>query len=252
MNNITRAFAHGKALIPFFTCGDPDLETTARAIQAAVENGADLIELGIPFSDPTTESPAIQGSNLRARRGGVTTDVVFAFVRELRRELTLPILFRTYANVVFSYGTERFMAACREAGVDGLVVLDLPLEEREEFQPVCTRYGVCLLSLVAPTSGGRVAKIARQAEGFLYLTAPQALAGDLPPVTAEIRAHTSLPCTIGCGIATPEQAKNMGALADGIIVGSAIAKLLAEHGREAPARIGAYVRSMKEALASGI
>ncbi len=164
MSKIADAFAGGKAFIPFITCGDPDLETTAAAVRAAVENGADLIELGIPFSDPTAEGPVIQGANLRALKGGVTTDRIFGLVRELRRDVTVPLVFMTYANVVFSYGTERFLSACREVGIDGLILPDVPFEEREEFLPFCRRCGVDLISLIAPTSAHRIAKIAREAE----------------------------------------------------------------------------------------
>lgn len=167
MSNITSAFENGKAFIPFITCGDPDLETTAAAVRAAVQNGADLIELGIPFSDPTAEGPVIQGASLRALKGGVTTDKIFGLVRELRRDVTVPFVFMTYANVVFSYGAERFAASCQETGVDGILLPDVPFEEREEFASVFYPYGVELLSLIAPTSENRIAMIAREAEGFL-------------------------------------------------------------------------------------
>lgn len=134
MSNIKKAFENGKAFIAFITCGDPDLETTAAAVKAAVQNGADLIELGIPFSDPTAEGPVIQGANLRALNGGVTTDKIFAFVKELRRDVKVPMVFMTYANVVFSYGAEKFISTCRDIEIDGLILPDLPFEEKEEFQ----------------------------------------------------------------------------------------------------------------------
>ena len=166
---IADAFANGKAFIPFITCGDPDLETTAAAVRAAVSNGADLIELGIPFSDPTAEGPVIQGANLRALHGGITTDKIFAFVKELRHDVEVPMVFMTYANVVFSYGAERFIAKCKEAKIDGLILPDLPFEEKEEFLPTCHQYGIDLVSLIAPTSENRIAMIAKEAEGFLYI-----------------------------------------------------------------------------------
>jgi tryptophan synthase, alpha chain (EC 4.2.1.20) len=166
MSKIQEAFRNGKAFIPFITCGDPDLETTAACVRAAVAGGADLIELGIPFSDPTAEGPVIQGANLRALSGGVTTDAVFGLVRELRKEISIPLVFMTYANVVFSYGSDRFLAACSEAGINGLILPDLPFEEKEEFLPDCRKYGVDLISLIAPTSANRIAMIAREAEGF--------------------------------------------------------------------------------------
>ena len=255
MSKIADAFAGGKAFIPFITCGDPDLETTAAAVRAAVENGADLIELGIPFSDPTAEGPVIQGANLRALKGGVTTDRIFGLVRDLRRDVTVPLVFMTYANVVFSYGTERFLSACREVGVDGLILPDVPFEEREEFLPFCKRYGVDLISLIAPTSAHRIAKIAREAEGFLYIVSSLGVTGtrseittDLSAMVEVVRQNTAIPCAVGFGISTPEQAKRMAEVSDGAIVGSAIVKLLEQYGREAPRQIGAYVKQMKAAL----
>lgn len=255
MSKIAQAFAHGKAFIPFITCGDPDLETTASAVRAAIENGADLIELGIPFSDPTAEGPVIQGANLRALRGGVTTDQIFGLVRDLRRDVTVPLVFMTYANVVFSYGSERFFSACREAGIDGLILPDLPFEEKEEFLPFCKQYGVELISLVAPTSENRIAMIAGEAEGFLYVVSSLGVTGtrseiktDLASILEVVRQNTSIPAAIGFGISTPEQAKKMAKIADGVIVGSAIIKLLEKYGTDAPRYIGAYVRTMKAAI----
>ena len=255
MSKIAQAFARGKAFIPFITCGDPNLETTAAAVRAAVENGADLIELGIPFSDPTAEGPVIQGANLRALQGGVTTDQIFGLVRDLRRDVTIPLVFMTYANVVFSYGAERFFSACRETGIDGLILPDLPFEEKEEFLPVCRRYGVELISLIAPTSKDRIAMIAREADGFLYVVSSLGVTGarseiktDLASMIEIVRQNTHIPAAIGCGISTPEQAKRMAELADGVIVGSAIVKLLEQHGKDAPGCIGAYVKTMKDAI----
>ena len=220
-----------------------------------MENGADLIELGIPFSDPTAEGPVIQGANLRALRAGTTTDRVFDLVRGLRRDVSVPLVFMTYANVVFSYGPERFLSTCAEVGVDGLILPDLPFEEKEEFHPLCRQYGVDLISLVAPTSEDRIAMIAREAEGFLYIVSSLGVTGvrseittDLGAIVSVARQNTSIPCAIGFGISTPEQAGQMAGLADGVIVGSAIVKLLAQYGTGAPEHIGAYVRAMKEAL----
>ena len=255
MSKIKEAFEKGKAFIAFITCWDPDLETTAAAVRAAVENGADLIELGIPFSDPTAEGPVIQGANLRALKGGVTTDKIFAFVKELRRDVHVPMVFMTYANVVFSYGAERFISACREIEIDGLILPDLPFEEKEDFHPLCRRYGVDLVSLVAPTSENRIAMIAREAEGFLYIVSSLGVTGtrseirtDLASIVEVVRQNTDIPCAIGFGISTPEQAGKMAALSDGVIVGSAIIKLLEKYGRNAPDHIGAYVKSMKDAI----
>lgn len=255
MSKIKQAFENGKAFIAFITCGDPDLATTAAAVRAAVENGADLIELGIPFSDPTAEGPVIQGANLRALQGGVTTDKVFDLVRDLRRDVTIPLVFMTYANVVFSYGAEKFIGTCREIGIDGLILPDVPYEEKEEFLPLCRRYGVDLISLIAPTSENRIAMIAREAEGFIYLVSSLGVTGvrseittDLPSIVKVIRENTDVPVAIGFGISMPEQARQMSATADGVIVGSAIVRQLEQHGKDAPVHVGEYVRSMKEAM----
>ncbi|MGM9647966.1 MAG: tryptophan synthase subunit alpha [Eubacteriales bacterium] len=255
MSNIRNAFAKGKAFIAFLTCGDPDLATTAAAVRAAAENGADLIELGIPFSDPTAEGPVIQGANLRALSGGVTTDKVFALVRKLRQDIAIPMVFMTYANVVFSYGAERFIQTCRQVGIDGLILPDLPFEEKEEFLPLCRENGVDLISLIAPTSENRIAMIAKEAEGFLYIVSSLGVTGtrseiktDLASIVKVVRQNTDLPCAIGFGISTPAQAAQMAAISDGAIVGSAIVKLLEQYGKNAPAHIAAYVRSMKDAM----
>ena len=255
MSKIRKAFEHGKAFIAFITCGDPDLATTAEAVRAAAANGADLIELGIPFSDPTAEGPVIQGANIRALKGGVTTDKIFAFVRELRRDVDVPMVFMTYANVVFSYGAEKFISACRDMGIDGLILPDLPFEEKEEFLPLCRQYGVDLISLIAPTSENRIAMIAKEAEGFLYIVSSLGVTGtrseittDLDSIVRVVRQNTDIPCAIGFGISTPEQAGKMARIADGVIVGSAIVKLLEKYGKEAPRYVGEYVREMKEGM----
>ncbi len=255
MSNIAKAFENKKAFIPFITCGDPDLETTGKLVKEAVKNGASLVELGIPFSDPTAEGPVIQGANLRALEGGVTTDKIFDFVRELRKEVTVPMVFMTYANVVFSYGSESFIKTCSEIGIDGIILPDLPFEEKEEFLPDCHKYGVDLISLIAPTSKDRVAMIAKEAEGFIYLVSSLGVTGtrteintDLDSIVKIIRENTSVPCAIGFGISTPEQAKKMASISDGAIVGSAIIKIMEKYGKESPAYVGEYVKSMTDAL----
>ena len=255
MSNIQKAFKHGKAFIPFVTCGDPDLETTAAIVRAMAQSGADLIELGIPFSDPTAEGPVIQGANLRALSGGVTTDQIFDLVRNLRKDVTIPLVFMTYANVVFSYGAEKFLANCAQVGVDGLILPDVPFEEKEDFAPVCKEYGVDLISLVAPTSEGRVAAIAREAQGFVYIVSSLGVTGvrseiktDIPALVNLVKANTHIPCAVGFGISTPEQAANMAQHADGAIVGSAIVKIIGRHGRDAAPHVAEYVKSMKDAV----
>ena len=255
MSNLAKAFDHGKAFVAFITCGDPDLETTAACVRAMAEAGADLIELGIPFSDPTAEGPVIQSANVRALSGGVTTEKIFDLVRELRTDVTIPMVFMTYANVVYSYGAEKFISICRDIGIDGLILPDVPYEEREEFAPLCAQYGLDLVPLVAPTSEQRIAKIARDAQGFVYIVSSLGVTGvrseitsDIDSVVSLIRENTDLPCAVGFGISTPEQARDMAAKSDGAIVGSAIVKLIAQYGRDAARHVGAYVKSMKDGV----
>lgn len=257
MSRIAEAFGHGKAFIPFITCGDPDLETTEKIVYAMEEAGADLIELGIPFSDPTAEGPVIQEANLRALTGvdHVTTDKVFDLVRRLRQRVKIPMVFMTYANVVYSYGTERFVSICEEVGIDGLILPDIPFEEKDEFDGVCQAHGLELVSLIAPTSHDRIKMIAKDAKGFVYCVSSLGVTGMRTNITTDVASMVDLvkqtrdiPCAIGFGISTPEQAKKMSQCADGVIVGSAIVKIIAQHGRDAVQPVAEYVRSMKEAI----
>ena len=252
---ITEAFEKGKAFIPFITCGDPSLEVTEQLVYAMEEAGADLIELGIPFSDPTAEGPVIQGANVRALSGGVTTDKVSDMVVKIRKNSSVPMVFMTYANVVFSYGTERFIKTAAEIGMDGLILPDVPYEEKEEFDIVCKKYGIDLISLIAPTSHERVAQIAKDAEGFVYCVSSLGVTGTRTNITTDIGAMVKLvkqakdiPCAVGFGISTPEQAKKMAAQSDGAIVGSAIVKLCAEHGADCVPYVKEYVKAMKDAV----
>ena len=252
---IIEAFAKGKAFIPFVTCGDPSLDVTEKIVYAMEDAGADLIELGIPFSDPTAEGLVIQGANLRALSGGVTTDKVFEMVKKIRKNTSIPMVFMTYANVVFSYGTERFCKKAAEVGMDGMILPDVPFEEKEEFAPTCRKYGVDLISMIAPTSENRIAMIAKEAEGFLYIVSSLGVTGtrseiktDLASIVKVVRENTAVPCAIGFGISTPEQAAKMAGIADGAIVGSAVIKLLEQYSKDAPEQIGAYVKRMKDAV----
>ena len=254
MSTIQQAFANGKAFIPFITCGDPDLETTAACVRAMVAAGADLVELGIPFSDPTAEGPVIQEANERALAAGTTTDKVFDLVRDLRTDVKVPLVFMTYANVVFSYGAERFIATCADVGIDGLILPDVPFEEKEDFAPLCERYGIDLVSMIAPTSENRIASIAREATGFIYVVSSLGVTGvrteittDIGAIVQVIRENTATPAAVGFGISTPEQAEKMAGASDGAIVGSAIVKLIAKHGRDAAGPVGNYVREMASA-----
>ena len=252
---IKGAFAGGKAFIPFITCGDPNLETTKKLVRAAAEAGADLIELGIPFSDPTAEGPVIQEANIRALAAGTTTDKVFDLVRDLRKDVTIPLVFMTYANVVFSYGSERFLSTCKEIGIDGVILPDVPFEEKGEFAEVCRKYDVAQISLIAPTSENRIAMIAKEADGFLYIVSSLGVTGtrseittDLASIVKVVRENTDIPCAIGFGISNPDQAKKMADISDGAIVGSAIMKIIGKYGKDSVSYVSDYVKEMKDAL----
>ncbi|MDD4312325.1 MAG: tryptophan synthase subunit alpha [Eubacteriales bacterium] len=256
MSNTRHAFQNGKAFIAFLTCGDPDLETTAALVKEIAASGADLIELGIPFSDPTAEGPVIQAANVCALRGGVTTDRIFDMVRSLRSEVTVPLAFMTYANVVFSYGTERFLQRAAEAGIDALILPDVPFEEKADFAPACETHGIDFISLIAPTSRERISMIAAEAKGFLYCVSSLGVTGMRGEITTDIgemvhqvrQANPNLPCAIGFGISTPDQARQMASYADGVIVGSAIVRLIEQHGKNAVPAVGQLIRSMKDAI----
>lgn len=256
MSNISKAFENGKAFIPFITCGDPDLETTKKVVKEMVANGAALIELGIPFSDPTAEGPVIQGANLRALTGGVTTDKIFDMVKELRADVKVPMVFMTYANVVYSYGIEKFVNKAKEVGMDGIILPDVPFEEKEEFAPAFRAAGMDFISLIAPTSADRIKMIAENAEGFIYCVSSLGVTGVRTNITTDIgamiklvkEANPSIPTAVGFGISTPEQAAKMAVHADGVIVGSAIVKLIGANGVNSAKPVGEYVKSMVDAI----
>ena len=255
MSRIEEAFQKHKAFIAFITVGDPDLETTERVVHAAVENGADLIELGIPFSDPTAEGPVIMKADEVALKAGTTTDKVFELTKKLRETITVPMVYMTYANVVFSYGCEKFAQKAADAGIDGLILPDVPYEEKEEFTEVFDRYGLDLISMIAPTSEDRIAMIAKEAKGFIYMVSSLGVTGTRSEITTDISAMTDLvkknsevPCAVGFGISTQEQAARMAELSDGAIVGSAIIKIIAKYGKEAAGPVGEYVKEMADAV----
>lgn len=255
MSRIEEAFQKHKAFIAFITVGDPDLETTERVVHAAVENGADLIELGIPFSDPTAEGPVIMEADEVALKAGTTTDKVFELTKKLRETIKVPMVYMTYANVVFSYGCEKFAQKAADAGIDGLILPDVPYEEKEEFTEVFDRYGLDLISMIAPTSEDRIAMIAKEAKGFIYMVSSLGVTGTRSEITTDISAMTDLvkknsevPCAVGFGISTPEQAARMAELSDGAIVGSAIIKIIAKYGKEAAGPVGEYVKEMADAV----
>ncbi len=255
MSKIAEAFDGKKAFIPFITCGDPSLEVTERLVYAIAEAGADLIELGIPFSDPTAEGPVIMAADERALAGGATTDKIFAMVKRIREKVTLPMVFMTYANVIYSYGSERFISQAAAVGIDGLILPDIPFEEKDEFDGICKQYGLDLVSMIAPTSNDRIRMIAKEANGFVYCVSSLGVTGVRQEITTDIGAMIRLvkevkdiPCAVGFGISTPEQAARMAAVADGAIVGSAIVKLCAQYGEECVPYVAEYVKSMKDAI----
>lgn len=254
MSKISDAFLNKKAFVPFITCGDPDLETTKIIIKEMAANGADLIELGIPFSDPTAEGPVIMEANIRALKNHITTDDVFQMVSEIRGEVDIPLVFMTYANVVYSYGIERFFKRCQETGICGIILPDVPFEEKAEFEDISLKYEVEFVSMIAPTSEDRIDEISSDAKGFIYIvsslgvTGTRAqLNGNIKSLVDRVRKNTDVPCAVGFGISTPAQAAQMADISDGAIVGSAIVRVIAEYGKEAPAQVGKLVREMKEA-----
>ena len=257
MTRIEQAFARGKAFIPFITAGDPNLEITEQLVLMLAEEGADLIELGIPFSDPVAEGEVIQRADERALSAGTTIDSIFAMVSRVRSTVSIPLAFMTYVNPVFTYGAGRFLQRCCETGINALIVPDLPFEEKGELLPYCRQYGVELISLIAPTSQDRIRMIAREAQGFIYCVSSLGVTGVRPEIGTDVREMVRLvkeirdiPCAIGFGISTPEQAAEMAQVADGVIVGSAIVKIVERYGTECVPRVAEYVRTLKEAMAS--
>jgi tryptophan synthase alpha chain len=255
MNKLQRAFSNGKAFIPFITAGDPSMEITEQLVLQMAEAGADLIELGIPFSDPMAEGPVIQDADYRALAGGATTDKLFDMMRRIRKSSDVPIAFMTYMNPIFTYGTDRFMKNCQEVGVDAVIVPDVPFEEKEELMPYCTKYGVTLISMIAPTSNNRIRTIASEAEGFIYCVSSMGVTGvrtefsnDVEGMIKLAKEVKDIPCAIGFGISTPEQAAKMARISDGVIVGSAIVKIVAQHGSDCVPHVVEYVRNMKNAI----
>jgi tryptophan synthase alpha chain len=255
MSKIAEAFQNKKAFIPFITCGDPSLEVTEKLVYAIAEAGADLIELGIPFSDPTAEGPVIMAADERALAGGATTDKIFDMVKRIREKVTIPMVFMTYANVIYSYGSERFISKAAELGIDGLILPDIPFEEKDEFAPICEKYGLDLISMIAPTSHDRIRMIAKEAKGFIYCVSSLGVTGVRKEITTDIggmiklvKEVSSIPCAVGFGISTPEQAAKMAKVADGAIVGSAIVKLCAQYGEDCVPYVAEYVKSMKDAI----
>lgn len=259
MSNIKEAFKNGKAFIGFLTGGDPDIETTKKCIEAMYEAGADLLEIGIPFSDPIAEGVVIQGANVRALKCHTCLDDIFNLVDEIRQTISIPIVFLTYINPVFNYGYENFFKKCRNTGVDGIIIPDLPFEEKGEIKDIAETYGVDLISLIAPTSNERIKMIASEAKGFVYVVSSMGVTGvrseittDLTSIVNLVKENTDVPVAIGFGINTTEQAKHFSLIADGVIVGSAIVKIIEKYGKDAPEHVYDYVKEMKDAISREI
>ena len=255
MNRIHDAFQNKKAFIAYLMAGDPNLATSAEYILAAQEAGADMIEIGIPFSDPIAEGEVIQAASVRALAAGTRLDGVFDMVASIKNQMQIPLLFMTYLNPVFVYGYDRFFAKCVEIGICGVIIPDLPFEEQGEVKSAAVKYKIEVVTLVAPTSEKRVIQIAESAEGFIYLVSSMGVTGvrseittDLPAIVSEIRKYTDIPIAIGFGISTPEQAEQYSAIADGVIVGSAIVRIIEQNGENAKQILHEYIRDMKRSF----
>lgn len=250
MSNIHKAFENGKALAGFITGGDPSIEKSEEFILKIVEAGADLIEIGVPFSDPIAEGPAIQEANLRSLAAGTTTDRIFELVANVRKKTRVPVVLFAYMNQVFKYGYDRFFRQCRQVGVDGVVIPDLPYEEKGDVACAAETYQVDVLSLIAPAKEERIRKISEHAKGFLFtVTAKETgvTGQDFASVLQVARRHANVPVAVG-GINDPALAARLSGLFDGIIVGSAIVKLCGQYGKEAGEPIFQYVQEMKAAI----
>lgn len=252
MSKIKEAFKNRKAFIPFITGGDPDLETTKKLIIEMQNAGADLIEVGIPFSDPIAEGQVIQEADLKALEAGCTTDKLMDALIEIKDQIHIPLVFMTYINVIYKYGKKKFMDRCNLCGISGIIVPDCPYEEKDELLPECREAGVELISMIAPTSQDRIKMIAREAEGFLYcvssLGVRKEIKTDINGMIELVKEVSDVPCAVGFGISTPKQAEDVCKYADGAIVGSAIVRIVAEHGKECVPYVSQYVKEMKEAV----
>lgn len=255
MTDIRKAFENNKAFIPFVTAGDPDLETTEKLLIAMSENGADIIEIGIPFSDPIAEGVAIQEADLRALANGTTTDKIFDMVKRIRPQIKCALAVMTYMNPIFAYGTDKFMSKCKDSGISAVIVPDTPYEEKDELEPYCNKYEVELISTIAPTSKDRIKMIAKDAQGFIFCIPSLGVTGvkseiayDVKEMVALVKSVKDIPVAVGYGCSTPEEIKNIDKSADGVIIGSTVVEIVAEHGKDCVAPVVEYVKQMKEAL----
>ncbi|MCD7739842.1 MAG: tryptophan synthase subunit alpha [Candidatus Gastranaerophilales bacterium] len=255
MSKINKAFENGKAFIGFLTAGDPDIETTTECIYAMEKAGADLIEIGIPFSDPIAEGIVIQNANIRALKSDTYPEKIFETVKKIRKKSQIPLVFLTYLNPVFNFGYDNFFKNCEETGIDGIIIPDLPFEEKDEIKEISDKYGIDIISLIAPTSQDRIKMTAREAKGFIYIVSSMGVTGVRKEITTDIKSiirmikkETKIPCAIGFGINTAEQAKYFADISDGVIVGSAIVKIIEKYGKDSPEYVYDYVKKMKDAM----
>lgn len=255
MSKISTAFQNGPAFIGFLTAGDPNLAKTEEYVLAMEEAGADLIEIGIPFSDPVAEGKVIEAANVRALQAMTTLENVFDMVSRLRSKTDIPLVFLSYINPIFRFGLDAFFERCSHVGLDGVIIPDLPYEERGELLPFAQKHQVDIITMIAPTSESRILRLAQEASGFIYLVSSMGVTGvrseittDLKSMITTIQSVTNVPICVGFGISTPEQAKGIAQDADGVIVGSAIVKMIEAYGQLAEPHLRNYVTGMKHAI----
>ena len=245
-----------KAFIGFITAGDPNIESTEIFIDKMIEAGTALIEIGIPFSDPIAEGSVITKADIRALKAKTTTDKTCDMIKNVRKKHpTFPLVFMTYANPVFSYGYDKFFKKAEELNMQGIIIPDMPFEEKEEVYQVAKKYNQEVISLIAPTSQDRIKNIAKNASGFIYLVSSMGVTGmrnefnfDLDSMVKEIKKYTDVPVAIGFGISNPEQAKKMASISDGVIIGSAIVRIVEQYGENAAPYIYDFCKSIVDAI----
>lgn len=245
-----------KAFIPFITAGDPNIESTKEYIKALIEAGSTIIEIGIPFSDPIAEGKTIMEADERALKSGVTTDKIFDMVKDIRKEYpNYPLVFMTYLNPVFVYGYDKFFKKCKEVNISGIILADLSFEEKHEVSDVASKYDVAVISLIAPTSLDRIEKIAKEAEGFVYLVSSLGVTGVRDSITSDVEGNykkikefTNIPVFVGFGIKDKVQAKKMASISDGAIIGSAIENIIAEHGTNSKEYIYKFAKEIVDEI----
>lgn len=243
-----------KALITFITAGDPNIKTSYKIIEKMIAEGIDILEIGIPFSDPLAEGPSIEKANYRALNSGTTTDDVFKMVEKLRIIYDIPILLMLYVNLIYKYGVEKFIRKCVEAGIDGLVIPDLPIEEVEEIKLYARCNGIYIINLVAPTTkNDRLINIVKKSEGFIYCVSSLGVTGERKNITTDLadyfyrlKSLTDIPLALGFGLSNKKQINGLKGNWNGYIVGSAIVNIIAQYGIESPEYVGSFIKSLKD------